>query len=61
MKKRSITLPSGVVDTFTLSIVSSSSQRAFVISDSQKYKKSPIILSSTLAHKDGLMKANTNP
>lgn len=35
-KKRSITLPSGAVDTFTLFIVSSSSQRASVISVENK-------------------------
>lgn len=35
-KKRSITLPSGVVDTFTLCIVSSSSQRTSVTSIMKK-------------------------
>lgn len=38
-KKRSITLPSGVVDTFTLFIVSSSSQRTSVTSIEERYKK----------------------
>lgn len=36
MKKRSITLPSGAVDTFTLFIVSSSSQRTSVTSIEEK-------------------------
>ena len=37
MKKRNITLPSGVVDTFTLFIVSSSTKRTSVTSTEERY------------------------
>ena len=36
-KKRNITLPSGVVDTFTLFIVSSSTKRTSVTSTEERY------------------------
>lgn len=51
MKKRSITLPSGVVDTFTLFIVSSSSQRTSVTSTRCEKAKDQINWKIYLFHK----------